>query len=365
MVLARSSCLGFSPEFNVTNRRMRKENGKKVLVRVPNWIGDAVMCLPALEALKRLFPSSTITVLARPKVIPVFENNPAVSEILEFGSKKGGILEKLSISSELKGRGFDTAVLFQNAFEAAFLSFLSRIPERVGYARDLRSAFLTRAVPVDREIKKRHHVFYYLNLVEALGGPMEDEKEAPVPKLYISEEEAGWASEFLEKKGLPGRPLFGAAPGASYGPAKMWPPERFSSVLKELTEARKGAALVFGGPDDKEACGALKRAYPHALDLSGALNLRQSMALMSLLDAFITNDSGPMHISAALGVPTVAIFGSTDSVLTGPVGEKTAVVGKKMECSPCFKRECKYGHYECLRAIEAGEVLKAAKGLLA
>lgn len=355
--------LGF-PEFMSLGRRMRREGGKKILVRVPNWIGDAVMCLPALEALKSLHPSSRITVLAKPKVIPVFENNPAISEILEFGSKKGGILEKMSVSSELKGRGFDTALLFQNAFEAAFISFLSRIPERVGYARDFRSAFLTKAVSVTREIKKRHQVYYYLNLVEALGRSV-DKEIAPIPKLYISEEEAGWARGFLRDKGLSGRPLFGAAPGASYGPAKMWPPERFASVLKELSEARKGAALVFGGPDDKEACGALKRAYPRASDLSGELSLRQSMSLMSLLDAFITNDSGPMHISAALGVPTVAIFGSTDSVLTGPAGKKTAVVGKKMECSPCFKRECKFGHYECLRAIDADEVLKAAKGLIA
>ncbi|MBE7414008.1 MAG: lipopolysaccharide heptosyltransferase II [Deltaproteobacteria bacterium] len=343
---------------------MRKEGGKKVLVRVPNWIGDAVMCLPALEALKGLYPSSNITVLAKSKVIPIFANNPAISEILEFGSKKGGILGNLSVSSELKGRGFDTALLFQNAFEAAFLSFLSRIPERVGYARDLRSAFLTKAVPVIPEVKRKHQVFYYLSLVEALGRSV-DKDIAPVPKLYISKEEAGWARGFLKENGISGRPLFGAAPGASYGPAKMWPPERFASVLNELAEARKGAALVFGGPDDREACGALKRAYPRALDLSGALSLRQSMSLMSLLDAFITNDSGPMHISAALGVPTIAIFGSTDSVLTGPVGKKTAVVGRKMECSPCFKRECKFGHYECLRAIKADEVLKAAKGLVA
>ncbi|OGP18237.1 MAG: lipopolysaccharide heptosyltransferase II [Deltaproteobacteria bacterium GWC2_55_46] len=341
---------------------MLKAGVKRVLVRVPNWIGDAVMCLPALDALKALYPSAKLTLLAKARVVPVFENNPAVAGIIEYGEGHRGLLGRLRLAAELKRGGFDLAVLFQNAFDAAFISFLSRIPERAGHARDLRSPLLTRAITASDEVKKKHQVFYYLNIIEALGGKVPDR---PLPGLYISEEESRWARRFLKERGLEGAPVFGAAPGASYGPAKRWPPERFASVLGALAAERKGAALVFGGPEDTEACAAVKAAFAPAIDLSGKLTLRQSMALVSLVEAVVTNDSGPMHISAALGVPTVAVFGSTEDSLTGPLGERVTVVRKKIECSPCFKRECRFGHYDCLRAIGADEVLTAIKGLAA
>lgn len=335
---------------------------EKILVRVPNWIGDAVMCLPALDSLRALYPSADISLLAKPKVVPVFENNPAVSAIIVYdGKKHGGLLGQLRLSGELKKKQFDLAVLFQNAFGAALISFLASAKERVGYARDLRSGLLTKAILVTDEIKTKHQVFYYLNIIKELGGKM---PKNPVPRIHISNAEAASAKKFLEENGLREKPVFGAAPGASFGPAKKWPPERFAAVLKGLTEEFGGAALIFGGPDDKEACAGVKAAMPAALDLSGKLSLRESMALMARVNAFITNDSGPMHIAAALGVPTVAIFGSTEDSLTGPVGKKAAAVRTKTKCSPCFKRECRFGHYECLTRVEAGRVLDKAKELL-
>ncbi len=335
---------------------------KKLLVRAPNWIGDAVMSLPALDALKALYPAAEIYVLAKTRAVPVFENNPAVAGIIEYGREHNGFTGRLKLSGELRRHGFDMAVLFQNAFDAALISFLSRIPERAGYARDLRSGLLTRAIPVTEEIKKRHQVFYYLNIVEKLGArPL----STAVPRLYISEGEERWAKGFVKENGIEGMALFGAAPGASYGPAKRWAPERFAEVLSMIKNERGGAFLIFGGPEDREACNAVAAAVPNALDLSGKLTLRQSIALASLCKAIITNDSGPMHISAALGTPTVAIFGSTEDSLTGPVGKSVAVVRKKIECSPCFERECRFGHYRCLTSIEAGDVIKALKGIAA
>lgn len=335
---------------------------EKILVRAPNWIGDAVMCLPALEALKALYPLSEITVLAKPRVIPVFENNPAVSGFIPVeGSRHSGLLGTLRLSKELRGRGFDLAVLFQNAFGAALISLLGAAKERVGYARDMRSGLLTRAIPASGKIMKKHQVFYYLNIIKELGGKMPDR---PVPRIYISGAEAKAARAFLEKNNLKGKPVFGAAPGASYGPSKRWPAERFASVLKGLTDEYGGAAVVFGGPEDKEACAGVKEALPSAMDLSGKTPLRESIALMSCASAFITNDSGPMHIVAALGVPTIAVFGSTEDSLTGPVGSKAVSVREKTECSPCFKRECAFGHYECLKRVDAKKVLAKVKELM-
>ena len=335
---------------------------EKILVRAPNWIGDAVMCLPALEALKALYPSSEISVLARPRVVPVFENNPAISVIIRLeGSRHSGLLGTLRLSRELRGRSFDLAVLFQNAFGAALISLLGGARERVGYARDLRSGLLTRAIPVSGEIRKKHQVFYYLNIIKELGGSIPDK---PVPQIYITGQETAAARAFLEKNNLKGKPVFGVAPGASYGPSKRWPADRFASVLKGLVGEYGGSALVFGGPEDKEACAGVKEAMPSAIDLSGKIPLRESIALMSCTSAFITNDSGPMHIAAALGVPTVAVFGSTEDSLTGPVGRNAASVREKTECSPCFKRECAFGHYECLKRVEAQRVLAKVKELM-
>lgn len=335
---------------------------KKVLVRAPNWIGDAVMSLPALDAIKALYPSAQVYVLAKTRTMPIFENNPSVAGIIEYGKEHGGFTGRLKLSGELKKHRFDLAILFQNAFDAALISFLSRIPERAGYARDLRSGLLTKAIPVTEEIKQKHQAYYYLNIVERLGGRA---PKTVIPKLHISEDEARWARGFIKEKGLEGKPLFGAAPGASYGPAKRWAPERFAEVLNRLKDERNGAALVFGGPEDKEASAAAASLVPGAIDLSGRLTLRQSIALASCFKAIITNDSGPMHISAALGVPTIAIFGSTEDSLTGPLGERVAVLRKKIDCSPCFDRECRFGHYRCLTSIEAEDVIEAAKGIAA
>lgn len=336
---------------------------KKILVRAPNWIGDSVMCLPAMESLKALFPSSEITVLTRSRSIPVFKNNPCVKDIIEHdgNGRHKGIGGRLRLARELKDRGFDLAVLFQNAFDAAFVSFAAGIPERAGYARDLRSGFLTKAIRVTDEIKKKHQVFYYLNIVENLGGSA----SSCVPRIYLSDDESAWADEFIKKNGLAGECLVGAAPAASYGPAKRWGAGNFAGVLTMLSESFGGVTMIFGGKEDAELCAEVSAGLKHRhLNVAGIFDLRQFMAILTRLKVFITNDSGPMHISAALDVPTVAIFGSTDPGLTGPLSERSRVLIKKTECSPCFERSCRYGHYKCLRAISTGEVFRATQGLM-
>lgn len=338
----------------------------KILVRAPNWIGDAVMSLPALDALKRLYPGSEITVLTRPLAAAVFMNNPAVAAIIEYDPRAWykGLLGRLSLIAELARRRFAVAVLFQNAFEAALICFLARIRERVGYATDYRGFLLTKSVAVTDDIKQKHLAYYYLNIIAELGGGPSPE---PVPRLYITEDEKRAAYEYLKQKGFDpeARAFIGVFPGASYGPAKRWPVKDFSEVLKRASEELTVVPVIFGGPGDTAVAAELARGLGcEHLNLAGEVDLRNAMALMTYMRTFITNDSGPMHLSASLGVATVAVFGSTDPVVTGPLGPRVKVVYNAVHCSPCFKRTCPEGHWECMDAATIDEVYAAVRGLM-
>lgn len=340
---------------------------KKILVRAPNWIGDAVMCLPAVEALKALYPESSITVLTRPPALPVFMHNPDVDSLMEYrsGDSHGGVKGKIALAGEIRRMGFDMAVLFQNAFDAAFVSFMAGIPERVGYARDLRTRLLTRPIKVTSENAGGHQIFYYLNIVREIGGSVAEGPAPPAPRIYTSPEERAWAGKFLADNGLGDSLLVGAAPGASYGPAKRWSPESFASVLNMLVGDFGAVPVIFGGRDDVEPCTDVARALDaRHLNLAGSVSLRQFIALLSEMALFVTNDSGPMHLAAASGVPTVAVFGSTAPEATGPVGPSAVVVRNPIECSPCFERECRYGHYRCLASVPVEDVYSAGAGFL-
>ena len=297
---------------------------ERILVRVPNWIGDAVIALPALKSLKELYPKSAVTVLARPRVVPVFESNPAIDGICVYdaGGMHRGVRGRMRLASELRAGVFARAVLFQNAFDAALIAFMARIPERIGYARDLRSMLLTRPLEATDAVRKLHQVHYYLNIVKALGGKA---PKRPMPEIRLSSAEESWAEEFLGGQGAGGA-IIGAAPGASYGPAKMWPSEKYAAALETLSKELKATVILFGGPEDRIAAGAVSKALSSShLNLAGSVGLREFMAIARRLKVFITNDSGPMHIGAALGVPTVAVFGSTDQELTGPLGPAVRV----------------------------------------
>lgn len=334
---------------------------KKILVRAPNWIGDAVLCLPALEALKAVYPQAEITILARAWVSPVFYNNPSVKRIIDYdrGGRYSGVFGELRLVKDIKKDIFDMAVLFQNAFKAALIVFMAGIPLRVGYARNLRGLLLTHPTRFDADIRKVHQVFYYLNIVTDLSKGLQ-------PKIYLTEEEKDWAEGFLNNKGIDGGIIIGIAPGASYGPAKRWMAERFKETAERLVKDNGAKVILFGGKDDREICNAvldgLTGLNPHTktfgvgVNLAGEVDLRKSIALISRCNLFITNDSGPMHIAAALGIPTVAIFGSTDPKLTRPLGDNVRVIKRDIECSPCFDRECRYGHYNCMKMVTVQDV---------
>ena len=341
--------------------RQKGDFMERIVVRTANWIGDAVMSLPALEALKRLFPGAEISVLVKPHIAPIFEDNPAVSEIVIYDSlgAHNGLNGRMRLAGELRARDFDCAVLFQNAFEAALIAFLAKIPRRVGYARDLRSVFLTDPIEVTAEIKKQHQAQYYLNIIRTFGAV---EVDNPLPVIRITGDDEQRASELLSSLALAeGTPIIGASPGASYGPAKRWAPKNFAFVLEEFSKRSGAVPLIFGSKDDVEFAEELSKGLgvKHH-NLVGKTDLREFMALTRRLELFITNDSGPMHIAAALGTPTLAIFGSTSDVLTGPLGPKVEVVREEIACAPCFERVCPDGHYECLTSVDPERVLNVA-----
>jgi len=336
---------------------------KNLLVRGVNWIGDAVMTLPALKALRKGLPDAKISLLVKPWVAPLFENNPDINEIITYEDRHQGLTGKLRLSSELKKKEFCASLLFQNAFDGALIAFLSRISSRIGYNRDYRGLLLTDAVPFDNDDRKIHHVHYYLSLIKKAG----IDSEYSLPYIYLSLEERLRARDALKNLN---RPVIGINPGATYGSTKRWPPENFADVSKRIISEIGGSVVIFGSKDEAVIAEEIERilgyqpsAISRQLNLSGKTNLRELASLISECDILLTNDSGPMHIGYAVGTPLIAIFGSTDPALTGPLGKGNIVIKKNAECSPCFKRKCDKQEIACMNAITPDEVFDAVKQL--
>ena len=324
-----------------------------ILVRAPNWVGDAVMSLPVLTGLHRLFPGARTAVLAVPRVAPLFAGQPGVAEVIPYPAGR----EKWRTLFSLRGR-FDLALTLPNSLESAFAMWLTRTPCRLGYAADGRSPFLTTVMKGRRTLRGLHQVYYYLGLLEAFS-PV---REFSPPHLHLSGEELTKGRALLSGNDQnPHGPWIGLAPGASYGPAKRWPPERFAAVGEILQQEFQARVVLLGGPDDRQAAAEVQGfARGNFLDLTGQTTLRQALGVLAHLKVLITNDSGLMHAAAALGVPVVAIFGSTSPAATAPFTRQAAIIHNPLPCSPCLKRTCT-ADYACLRGITVDEVAAAAR----
>jgi heptosyltransferase-2 len=325
----------------------------QILVRVPNWVGDAIMSLPVLAGLRRLFPLAEITVLAAPRVAPLFAAQPGVAEVIRYPSGRG----KWQILWEMRGR-FDVALALPNSMESALGLWLLGVPSRVGYNTDSRRLFLKEAVSGHRKLEGLHTVFYFLGLLKALGGVA----AFTPPSLYLEPEEETRGARFLAECGHPGQgPWVGLSPGAAYGPAKRWPPERFAALGQELLREFDARLILLGGKEERAVANQVKEHLPGGvIDVVGLTSLREALGLLSQLQLLVTNDSGLMHAAAALSVPVVALFGSTDPESTGPFTSRATVIRHPRPCSPCFKRTCEEG-YACLQDIGVDEVLAAAR----
>jgi len=345
------------------HKRMDPSKIKRVLVRATNWVGDAVMTLPALEAVRETFPSSSIAVLAKPWVAPIYQHHPATDRILMFHKGEGaftGLGELIRCIRRIREYRFDLAILFQNAFEAALLACLGGSKLRVGYATDGRGLLLTHRIVRSQEVLTVHQTEYYLAILRRMGW----RGESRVPRLYVSAADRDAAESFLLQQGIrQGEFILGLGPGAIFGGAKRWPADRFARIGDTAAREWGARVVIFGSASEQEICGRVRAAMERpALDLSGQTSLGVAMGLVERCSFFTTNDSGLMHIAAALKVPTVAVFGPTDPVATGPIGPHTRIVRHDTSCAPCLKPECTEDH-ACMLGIHPKDVWETMKGL--
>lgn len=344
---------------------MRKNLPRKILVRAPNWIGDAVMCEPAVSGLRSLFPEAELVMLAKPAVAELFLSHPGLHSVLVYDDKKAhaGISGKWSLAGMLRRHRFDLAVLLQNAFEAAFLTWLAGIPRRYGYATDGRVFFLTEPVAVPNGPVPVHQVEYYWNLLKPLGLA----GGAPLPTLLVSADEKQTVDVRLASAGINSSDLIiGINPGSTYGSAKRWSSDRFAEVARRLVRRLEQAesahvAVVILGAKGEESLGKDVAAQigGRSVVLSGATTIRELMAVVKRCRLLITNDTGPMHIATACGVPVVAVFGPTDWRTTAPYGQERSIVREAVDCAPCLLRECPIDH-RCMTRIPVDRVYEAA-----
>ena len=326
------------------------------------------MSLPAFGALRRKFPAAHIAVLARPWVADLYRHEPFADEIISYqpGSGFEGWKTRKKAAFELKKHAFEAAFLMQNAFDAALITWLAGIPRRIGYARDGRSFLLTDAVPVPaKSAIPPHESFYYLELLRRVGW-LDEMPAEPLIRLAGAEpaRAAGQARFHAENVDSA---VVGLSPGAAYGNAKRWFPERFAAAAARIAREINGMVALFGSAGEREVCefirNELEKQGVAARNFAGDTSLGEFIERAAACRLFLTNDSGAMHIASALGVPTVTVFGATNHITTGPTGPLARVVRKDVECAPCMLRECPIDH-RCMAAVSAEEVAETAIELL-
>ena len=337
-----------------------------LLVRGLNWIGDAVMSLPTIGNLREALPEARIAVLSPGWSSGVYKLYPAVDEVLEAPQRRGGIgiLSEWALAGQLRGRQFDAALVLPNSFRSAVAPLLARIGQRWGYRTDWRGPLLSRAVRLPREVEREHTIFYYRPLLREIGVPWRDER----CELKLSDEIVDETEAILRQRGVEtGRIRAGFSPGAAFGPSKRWPAERFARVARMLSESHGVQPLVFGSEAEGPLAEAVADAAGHgAANLAGAFpEARHLAAAIATCALLVTNDSGPMHIAAALAVPVVALFGPTDERRSGPWGVgDSIVISRHPKCRPCYNPRCDEKGWPCMEAIGVEEVAEAAGTLL-
>lgn len=336
----------------------------KILVRATNWVGDALLSLPALGQVRRRWRDAEIAVLARPYVAEMYGEQGVADRLWldEFQGRHAGIRGRERLARELRGERFDAALLLTNSFDSAWVAWRARIPERIGYARDGRGPLLTKAIPTPRpgEIAA-HESAYYLELLRRAGW-IERVSLPERIELRASEAARRHARETLESAGARrDRARIAFGPGASYGSAKCWLPERFAELADRLIEAFSADVILFGTAAERDLLDAISSAMRHrAVNLAGRTGIGELPAYFSECHLFVGNDSGAMHVAAAVGLPVVAIFGSTDAEGTAPVTPRLSIVQEKVFCSPCFLRRCPIDH-RCMKRVTVDEVESAAR----
>ncbi len=372
------------------NTARNTQHASRILVRGVNWLGDAVMTTPALLRLREKFPEAHIALLTPEKLAELWRHHPAVNEIISFRAGES----IFAVGKKLREGKFDLALVLPNSVRSALEVFRAGIPRRVGYARPWRNFFLTQAVPPRAEAVKMkkhsaaeirelvraagrqitpppssHHIYDYLNLAAALGA----NPEPLPPQLHVHKLEVLGLDWSLPQTGRPADCVIGLNPGAEYGPAKRWPVEKFAAVANELYRRIRCEFLILGGKNDVPLAEQLRALLPapvenrHVVMLAGQTSLLDLMASLKICHVLLTNDTGPMHVAAALGTPVVVPFGSTSPELTGPglPGDALhSLLKSDAPCSPCFLRECPID-FRCMNGISVERVVEAVMGVVA
>ncbi len=346
---------------------------QRIVVLAPNWLGDLVMAMPALAALRLWRPDATLTLAARAGLAPLGPLVTGIDETLPLDGRGGlgALATWRKDAARLAAGRFDAAVLLPNSLHAALLAWHAGIPERWGYRADLRTPLLTRAIARPRP--RMHQAEYYRALTAALGAPVTPLRAA----LAIDEPLRVRAREVLTSSGWQGGPLLGLAPGAAFGPAKRWSPERMGRVAAGAARTHGAAPVIVGARHDARTARQVVRAYGEMtgrggatapIDLTGRTDLPLLAAVLSLCAAVVSNDSGAMHVAAAAGAPVVGLFGPTDERATSPLPHPssggTTVLSGAAFCRPCGLRACPIDH-RCMTSLDADRVTDAVNRHLA
>lgn len=346
---------------------MTEQSITKILIRAPNWVGDAVMCTPALMDIRECYPDAHITLWARSAIAELLRDHPSINEVLlyQHQSLHAGMMGKARLIRELRVHQFQVAILLQNAFEAAFLTMCAGIPERWGYGTDGRRFLLSKALATLPNKKSLHQVRYYQSLIQQVSGYTLPRR---TQLAVFDRDEEQVNHRFPQIVTRTGEYLIGLNPGSVYGSSKRWVPNRFAELTDRVVDhirQRAGSTatvkcVLVGGIGEEslaQTIASLMQVTP--MVLSGKTTLRDLMVIIKRCALFITNDTGPMHIAAAFNVPLVAIFGSTDPGYSAPFGWEDAVVQDSVRCAPCFLRSCPIDH-RCMTQVSVEQAFDAA-----
>jgi heptosyltransferase-2 len=349
-----------------------------VMIRVPNWVGDAVMAVPALRELRRILDGSRITLVARPWVAGLFDGEGLADEIIPVGEGHGwggSFARFVSEARTLRRERFDLAVLLQNAFGAALTARAAGVKRIAGYATDGRGPVLDDVIAFEPDYKTTHQVLYYLNIAARLekllkGSSSVDARNAR-PSLSVRPEEKERARELLASSGIrligshSGPPrILAINPGATNSRAKRWLVERFAETSDRFAERDGFQTIILGSPGDAEVAQEVaRRCRSRPVVLAGRTSIAELKAVLACSTLVVSNDTGTAHVSAALGVPTVVVFGPTEHFSTRPLSDAAAVVRHQVECSPCMLKDCPIDH-RCMTRVEVDDVCRAARELL-
>ncbi|MEO1190219.1 MAG: lipopolysaccharide heptosyltransferase II [Pseudomonadota bacterium] len=333
-------------------------SGERLLVVGPAWVGDMVMADSFFQLLKERDPLAHLCVLAPPATAGLLPFMPSVdqSEVLHSKSGRLDLAARWRLGRRLSKQGFQRALILPRSIKAALVPAFARVPQRVGYAGDPRWGLVNDLRPFDRKAVPRS-VDRFLALALPQGEPI---PAAPEPRLMVSE---AVRTESLTKAGLtaPQAPLLALCPGAAYGPAKRWPAEHFAAVARHWT-SKGGLVWVFGQAQDRQAAEIIRQTAPaQVVDLTGRTDLAGALGLMTFATAAVCNDSGLMHVAAALAKPLVALYGSSTAEETPPLSAKAQVLGLDLECRPCHQRTCPLGHLRCLQDLAPDRVIEALR----